>query len=108
MMRHPEYGAEILKKAPSLHIYIPAVLHHHEWYNGRGYPCGIGGDEIPLHAMIISISDAFDAMTSARPYRKALTREEAFKELRDWSGKQFHPQLVKIFIDAMKDYSIFK
>jgi putative nucleotidyltransferase with HDIG domain len=98
MMQHVEYGAEILSKAPSLHKYIPAVRHHHEWYNGKGYPDGLREDDIPLFASIISIADAFDAMTSDRPYRYALPEIEAVRELIDLSGKQFNPHLVKIFM----------
>jgi HD-GYP domain-containing protein (c-di-GMP phosphodiesterase class II) len=72
MTRHAEYGAAILGAAPSLRLYIPAVRHHHEWFDGTGYPDGLGGSRIPLHASIIAIADAFDAMTSDRPYRDAL------------------------------------
>jgi putative nucleotidyltransferase with HDIG domain len=98
MMQHVEYGAEILGKAQSLNKYIPAVRHHHEWYNGEGYPDGLRGDNIPLFASIICIVDAFDAMTSDRPYRYALSEAEAVRELIDLSGKQFNPYLVEIFM----------
>ena len=98
MMQHVEYGAEILSKAPSLHKYISAVRHHHEWYNGKGYPDRLREDNIPLFASIISIADAFDAMTSDRPYRYALSETEAVRELIDLSGKQFNPHLVKVFM----------
>jgi putative nucleotidyltransferase with HDIG domain len=98
MMQHVEYGAEILGKAQSLNKYIPAVRHHHEWYNGKGYPDGLRGDSIPLFASIICIADSFDAMTSDRPYRYALSEAEAVRELIDLSGKQFNPYLVEIFM----------
>lgn len=104
VMRHPEYGAEILRRAYSLHRYIPAVLHHHEWFNGRGYPYGLSGKEIPVLASIISIVDAYDAMTSTRPYRKALPWKEAIEELTYWAGKQFHPEFVKAFIELLKNH----
>ncbi len=101
MMQHVEYGTEILSKAPSLHKYIPAVRHHHEWYNGEGYPDRLRKDNIPLFASIISIADAFDAMTSTRPYRYALSEAEAFRELIALSGKQFNPRLIEVFINIM-------
>jgi HD-GYP domain-containing protein (c-di-GMP phosphodiesterase class II) len=103
MMHHTKDGAEILSKAHSLKKYIPAVRHHHEWYNGNGYPDGLKGDQIPLFAAIISIADAFDSMTSTRPYRKAMSEEEAIAELAHLSGTQFNPRLVKVFIQVMNE-----
>jgi putative nucleotidyltransferase with HDIG domain len=102
MMQHAEYGAAILSSAPSLRQYIPAVRHHHERFDGTGYPDGLGGDCIPLHASIIAIADAFDAMTSDRPYRDALPAERALEELLAFSGSQFHPKLVDVFVEAMR------
>jgi putative nucleotidyltransferase with HDIG domain len=99
---HPEDGAEILKKVKPLQKYVEPVKHHHEYYNGEGYPDGLDGDGIPLYAAIISIADTYDAMTSTRPYRKALSKEEACKELEKEAGKQFHPELVKAFLRAME------
>jgi len=101
MEKHPEYGAEILSKAPCLYKYIPAVRHHHEWYNGNGYPDGLRGENIPMTAAIISLADAFDAMTSNRPYRKALSLQEALDYIRQNSGNQFHPELSEVFIRVM-------
>jgi putative nucleotidyltransferase with HDIG domain len=101
MRHHPEDGAEILKKVKSLQKYVEPVKHHHEYYNGKGYPDGLDGDEIPLYAAIISIADTYDAMTSTRPYRTALSKEEACKELEKGAGKQFHPDLVRAFLRAM-------
>ena len=103
IMRHPFYGEEILQKAPSLHKYIPAVRHHHEWYNGTGYPDGLTGDSIPLFAAIISITDVFDALTSDRPYRKAIPPEAALQEMIDLSGKQFRPDLVDLFVKIVRE-----
>lgn len=99
MMRHTEYGATILARAPSLQKYIPAVRHHHEWFNGQGYPDGIRGKEIPRFAAIMAVSDAFDAMTSDRPYRKALSEEEALQELIRCAGTQFDPEIAGHFIE---------
>jgi len=98
MMRHPEYGAEILSKASSLLKYIPAIRHHHEWYDGSGYPDGLKGDKIPVPAAIISLADVFDAMTSDRPYRKAFSEKEVLQTLKRLAGQQFVPDLVEKFI----------
>jgi putative nucleotidyltransferase with HDIG domain len=102
MKQHVEYGASILSWAPSLSKYIPSTRHHHEWHNGKGYPDGLVGDNIPLFAAIISIADAFDAMTSNRPYRKALFKEEALSRIARMSGTQFRPELVEIFLELME------
>ncbi len=102
--KHPEQGADILRLAESLHKYIPAVLHHHEWYNGEGYPHGLQGDGIPTHAQIVKIADTYDAMTSSRPYRAGCSREEAAAEMLKFSGSQFSPDLVDLFLAALGDY----
>ena len=102
MKQHVVDGAAILSRAPSLSRYIPSTRHHHEWHNGKGYPDSLVGDDIPLFAAIISIGDAFDAMTSDRPYRKALSKEEALREIARMSGIQFRPDLVEIFLKLMK------
>ena len=102
MRQHVLYGASILSKAPSLFKYIPSTRHHHEWHNGKGYPDGLFGDNIPMFAAIISIADAFDAMTSDRPYRKALFEEEALRQIAHMSGTQFRPDLVAIFLELME------
>jgi putative nucleotidyltransferase with HDIG domain len=105
MMRHTEYGAQILSKAPSLHRFISPVRHHHEWFNGQGYPDGLSGEGIPLFAAIISVADSFDAMTSDRPYRRALSQEEAKRELLSFSGRQFNPVLIDAFMKVLEDQS---
>jgi putative nucleotidyltransferase with HDIG domain len=97
MSEHPEHGAAILSRAKSLHKYIPAVRHHHEWYNGEGYPDGLQGEDIPLHAAIIAVADAFDAMTSSRPYKNPRNAGDALRELARFSGKQFDPRIVDAF-----------
>jgi putative nucleotidyltransferase with HDIG domain len=98
MMRHPVYGAEILSKAASLHKYIPVVRHHHEWYDGTGYPDRLGGEEIPVSVAITALADSFDAMTTDRPYRKALSLGDALEKIYKLSGTQFSPELVMKFI----------
>ena len=102
MQRHTEYGACILDKAPPLRKYIPAVRHHHEWHNGKGYPDALNGDDIPIFASIIAIADCFDAMTTDRPYRKALSRDEALCKIIQRSGTQFRSDLVNAFINLMQ------
>ena len=102
MRRHPEYGAEILSKARSLFKYIPAVRHHHEWYDGNGYPDGLSRESIPEEAAIISLADAYDAMTSDRPYREALTRERALGIIEGSAGKQFNPEYARVFLEINK------
>ncbi len=101
MMRHAENGADILSKAPSLQKYILPVRHHHEWFNGKGYPDGLKGDAIPLFAAIIAITDTYDAMTSNRPYRDAISEIGTLDELMKCAGKQFNPDLVKVFTKIM-------
>lgn len=103
MRKHPDDGADILRMAPSLHRYIPVVRYHHEWYNGKGYPEGRMNSEIPIHAQIISLADAFDAMTSSRPYRKALTTKEALEEIHRFRGTQFSPELTEVFIRMVNE-----
>jgi putative nucleotidyltransferase with HDIG domain len=101
ILSHCEHGAAILSRAATLQKYIPAVRHHHEWFNGQGYPDGLRGDDIPLHASIIAVADAFDAMTSARPYKRSFSRDDAVLELNRCSGSQFNPWLVDVFQAAL-------
>ena len=103
MRSHPIDGTEILRMAPFLHRYIPVVRAHHEWYNGEGYPDGIKGDDIPLHAQIIALADAFDAMTTERPYREALSSEEAIDEILQFRGTQFSPEMADAFAKMVRE-----
>jgi putative nucleotidyltransferase with HDIG domain len=103
MKSHPADGTDILRMAPFLHRYIPVVRSHHEWYNGEGYPDGAKGAEIPLHAQIISLADAFDAMTTDRPYREALSTEEALQEILRFKGIQFSPELAEEFAKMVRE-----
>lgn len=104
MKSHPVIGAQIIKqtepKSVMRQIY-EGVMYHHEKYDGTGYPCGLRGKEIPLVARIIAIADAFDAMTSDRPYRKDKSPREALEEIQRCAGKHFDPQLVDVFLKAM-------
>lgn len=102
MKQHPENSYEILKEFPLFEKIATNARLHHERYDGKGYPLGLKGDEIPTAARIILIADTFDAMTSTRPYRKGLPYEVAFEELIQFSGTQFDPELVKMFIEGMR------
>jgi len=102
METHPQKGAVIIDKADFLRCAIPAILYHHERTDGKGYPKALKGDEIPLEARIIAVADAFDAMTTDRPYSKALRAEEAVQEIKKQSGKQFDIEVVRAFTYFMK------
>ena len=97
---HPIFGASMLARVPEAADLVPAVLHHHEHWDGSGYPGRLSMMDIPLPARIISVADAFDAMTSYRTYGPALTPEAALQELRKCSGSQFDPRLVEAMHDA--------
>jgi len=94
---HPQLGVEILRHVIDLVNCLPAILHHHERYDGKGYPSGLKGENIPVEARILAIADAYDAMTSPRPYREQLTSQEALDELKRCAGTQFGPELVDVF-----------
>lgn len=96
---HPVKGVEILKPLKYLSPVLPAILHHHENYDGTGYPYGLAGQEIPLLARIIAVADTYDAILSNRPYRSAASHNDAIRELIDNSEKQFDPEIVSIFVD---------
>lgn len=98
---HPGMGFEYLKAFPALDAVSDIVLFHHEWWNGQGYPSQKLEDDIPVEARIISISDAFDAMTGIRSYRLPMNRNEAKCELLRCSGMQFDPALIDIFINIV-------
>jgi diguanylate cyclase (GGDEF)-like protein/putative nucleotidyltransferase with HDIG domain len=99
---HPELGVEILKHVTDLSRCLPAILHHHENWDGTGYPQHLKGEAIPLEARILSVADAYDAITSPRPYRTQLTLKDALGELRRCSGTQFDPALVPVFCELME------
>lgn len=101
MQRHSEVGHRIALSSPDLMHIADWVLKHHEWWNGQGYPLGLSGEEIPLECRILAIADAYDAMTSDRPYRKAMRHEDAIMELRKCAGMQFDPELVEKFTDVL-------
>ena len=109
MRRHPEIGARLLEKLDALSEVAPIVLHHQERYDGGrggdypGYPLGLAGERIPLGARIIAVVDAFDAMTTDRPYRAALPADRAVEELREERGRQFDPRVVDAFVGVLAE-----
>lgn len=100
---HPVVGAEILEKIVFPWPVVEAVRHHHEHWDGSGYPLGLAGSDIPLGARILSVADSFDAMTSNRPYRKGLTLEKAIEEIVACAGAQFDPRIVAAFLDVAEE-----
>ena len=99
---HPKLGATIVGNIPNLVPCVSSILHHHERWDGGGYPEGLKGEEISIEARILAIADSFEAMSSARPYRPALCREKVLKELHRGTGSQFDPELVKVFIGLIE------
>ncbi|MDW8260929.1 MAG: HD domain-containing protein [Phycisphaerales bacterium] len=112
--KHPEIGARILRDIRQIEDIIPGVLHHHERYDGKGYPAGLAGEDIPRMGRIICLADCFDAMTSSRTYRKALPLEVAMTEIHRCAGTQFDPRLADAFLklstaelrDMLKNHSV--
>jgi HD-GYP domain-containing protein (c-di-GMP phosphodiesterase class II) len=96
--KHPEIGYQILRDIPLMHDILPGVLHHHERFDGRGYPHKLAGENIPLIARMLALADTFDSMISTRAYRPALPRQRVLEEIRNCSGSQFDPRLAEIFV----------
>ncbi|MFQ5428394.1 MAG: PAS domain S-box protein [Thermodesulfobacteriota bacterium] len=99
LRKHSIKGAEILSHISQLEDIIPVVRHHHEFYDGTGYPDGLKGKDIPLEARILTVADTVDAMDSDRPYRKGQPRQSIFDELKKCSGQQFDPEVVRVYLD---------
>ena len=97
MKNHPVVGMEMVKNIPFLAPAIPVILHHHERWDGHGYPYGLAGEQIPKAARIVAVADSLDAMVSSRNYREALTPDQAYKEIMRCSGRQYDPDVVKSF-----------
>lgn len=104
--RHPEIGAKIIGEIPQLKATLSGILFHHERYDGKGYPRGLEGENIPIFGRLICVADAYDAMTSDRPYRKGLEAEQALLEVVNNQGTQFDPKMVNAIIEAHKQGSI--
>ena len=103
MKKHPLVGYNIVKEITFLKSEANAILHHHERVDGKGYPCGIKDNEISLFAKILMVADSYDAMTTDRPYRKALTNKEAISELKNNSGTQFDQRIAKTMIEILEE-----
>ena len=103
MRTHPTIGAQIVAPIRFLGDAALVIRHHHERFDGRGYPEGLRGDDIPLPARIFALADSFDAMTSDRPYRTALTIERALEEIEGGAGTQFDPEVVRVFVDLVEE-----
>jgi putative nucleotidyltransferase with HDIG domain len=98
MRKHPQIGFDILKNIPYLKSSLDAILHHHEKYNGKGYPAGLSGDAISLSARILTVVDVYDALTSNRPYRPAFSAEKAIEMIRGEAGQQFDAKVVQTLV----------
>lgn len=107
LKQHPDNGVEIIKSVESLKDVIPLIKHHHERYDGKGYPNGLSGEEIPYLARLLTVVDSFDAMTSNRPYNRRKSYEEGIDELRKCSGTQFDPEIAKAFIEVIESNAAF-
>ncbi len=103
---HVELGVEITQPVKGLEACLPIIRHHHERFDGGGYPDGIAGEEIPYLARIVTVVDSFDAMTTSRPYQRKRTMDEAFQELRTCAGRQFDPVLVEPFIEVVQEIGL--
>jgi len=103
MKLHPEMGIAILSPIPELKEVLPGILHHHERFDGTGYPDGLKGEEIPLDARIIAVADAFDAIVSERPYKSGSGRADALVELEICAGSQFDPEVVRCLSGFIKE-----
>ncbi|RKY36038.1 MAG: phosphohydrolase, partial [Candidatus Omnitrophota bacterium] len=99
---HPEIGANIIKTMKFLRDVVPIILYHHERYDGKGNRWGIKGEEIPLGARIVSVIDVYHALISDRPYRKALSQEEAIRIIKEERGRKFDPEVVDAFLKILK------
>jgi diguanylate cyclase (GGDEF)-like protein len=104
VVQHPRIGQVILEQAAALKDSVPIILHHHERYAGHGYPYGLRGTEIPLGARIVAVADAYDAMVNDRPYKRAMSHDQAIAELRRHAGSQFDPELVAVFCDLYANH----
>jgi HD-GYP domain-containing protein (c-di-GMP phosphodiesterase class II) len=104
MRRHCEIGYRIALSASELIPIADWILKHHEWWNGQGYPLGIQGEEIPIQCRLLAITDAYEALTSVRPYRGAFSHEDAVAELLSHSGTQFEPKLLEKFVQMLEKH----
>jgi diguanylate cyclase (GGDEF)-like protein len=99
---HPQLGVDIIRPIQFLHAIIPLIFYHHERWDGKGYPTGLGGEDIPFGARIIAVADVYQALISDRPYRKAYPRSEVIKIMKEGAGTQFDPQIINVFLKILK------
>jgi HD-GYP domain-containing protein (c-di-GMP phosphodiesterase class II) len=104
MKRHCEIGYRIALSASDLVPIADWILKHHEWWDGQGYPLGLKGEEIPVECRLLAIADAYEALTSARTYRRKCSHREAVAELRKYAGTQFDPKLLEIFLKMVETH----
>jgi HD-GYP domain-containing protein (c-di-GMP phosphodiesterase class II) len=103
---HVTVGASMLKALGEMNPIVPLILHHHESWDGTGYPDGLKGEEIPLMSRILAVADAYDAMTSDRPYRRALSVTDTIDEIKRCSGVSFDPRVVEAFLEVLAEQGI--
>jgi diguanylate cyclase (GGDEF)-like protein len=106
MKKHSEIGHRITHSVPELIHISDKILYHHEWWDGSGYPRGLKGEEIPILSRIVAIADSYDVMTTGRPYKKLLSKDEAVAELKNCSGSHFDPHLVEIFLSILSSETL--
>lgn len=106
MRRHPQMSVDILRPFADLHEARRTILHHHERYDGRGYPAGCRGEDIPLESRILAVADAVDTMFSRRPYKDRMSKEQVRKELSEQAGIQFDPQVAAITMGWLDDFGL--
>ena len=108
IMKHPRKGVELIKNLDLLRPAIPIILHHHEKFDGQGYPSKLKKEEIPIGSRILAVLDAFDAMYFGRPYRKKKDLDEIKRELKKEAGKQFDPKVIEAFLKVLRRKDIQK
>jgi HD-GYP domain-containing protein (c-di-GMP phosphodiesterase class II) len=106
MKKHPQKGYKIMSQIPAMREFLPGMYMHHEMVNGKGYPQGLKGDEIPLMGKIVAVADTFDAMTTDRPYQKAMKFEEALARIESFVGTRYDAVVVAALSDACKEGQI--
>jgi HD-GYP domain-containing protein (c-di-GMP phosphodiesterase class II) len=104
--RHPEVGARLVGPLSLSSEALACILFHHERWDGRGYPFGVCGEQIPLEARVLAVADAYDAMTSFRPYRPTLTPAAALEEVERCAGSQFDPEIARMFVDVCETHAV--
>ena len=102
MKGHPQKGYKIMSQIPAMKEFLPGMYMHHEMVNGMGYPQGLKGDEIPLMGKIVAVADTFDAMTTNRPYQKAMELNYVVEKIKSFAGTRFDPRVVDAFAQAVK------